>query len=72
MYADGAAVYGCTSTNQDDQSLAADLISGQALTVQWGKDWLVTFRNSKTKLVTFHHQKAGPEISFNHELLYCQ
>lgn len=30
----------------------SDLSSDLALTAQSGKDWLVTFNNSKTKLVT--------------------
>ena len=37
-------------------AVASDLSSDLDQTVQWGKDWLVTFNASKTKLVSFNHQ----------------
>lgn len=38
------SVYGCTSKNQDNWSLADNLTS-----VSWGRNWLATFITTKTK-----------------------
>lgn len=37
----------------DNWSLASDLSSDLTLKAQWGKNWLVTLKATKTKLVTF-------------------
>lgn len=54
VYADDTTVYGCPSRNLDDQNLATDLLSDQALTAQWGNNWLVAFNTLKINLVMFH------------------
>lgn len=63
IYADDNTVYGSTTKNPDDQSLAADLSYDLAHTDHWGRNWLIMFNNTKTKLVTFHHHRADPGFS---------
>lgn len=68
MYPDDSTVYGCTYKYLDNQCLSADLSSDLTLTVQWENNWLITFNNSKAKLVTFHHHQADVVLSNYDEL----
>ena len=63
VYADDTTLYGRTSKIQDEESLAADLSSDLENIQNWGKEWLVTFNASKTKLLSFHHHRNPPNLS---------
>ena len=66
VYADDTTVYGHTSKHYDVLNLATDLSSDLNRTVQWGKEWLVSFNTSKTKLVSFNHQRNAPDFPLIH------
>ena len=63
VYADDTTLYGRTSKIQDEESLATDLSSDLENIQNWGKEWLVTFNASKTKLLSFHHHRKPPDLS---------
>lgn len=48
--------------------LVADIFSNLTFTAQFGKESLVPFSPSKTKLVTFHHHGEDPNICINHNV----
>lgn len=60
IYADGTSDFRWTFKYMGDQSLAADFSSCITLT---GKDCLVSFNTSKTKLVTFRHHWTDPKTA---------
>lgn len=55
-------VCGYTTKYLDDPCLATNLFSNLTLTDRWGKDWLVSFNTSKTKLVCFIIIKQTPNL----------
>lgn len=57
----------CQSLN--DSILMAYLFSSLAPVYRLEGNWLIRFQTSKTKLVTFQHYRAGPELCHN-ECLY--
>ena len=63
VYADDTTLYGRTSKDQNDESLASDLSSDLDIIQKWGKEWLVTFNASKTKLLSFHHHRNPPVLN---------
>lgn len=48
---------------QMNKSLAAGISFNLTLVAQWGKEWFVKFNTPKTKLETFRHDRADPELS---------
>lgn len=68
IYGDVTTIYECTSKSLDDQRVAVDLSSDRAPTSQWVKNWLVTFDDSKIKLVTFHPIGPGTTTSHNERI----
>merc|ERR1712208_118087 len=63
VYADDTTLYGRISKIQDEESLATDLSSDLENIQNWGKEGLVTFNASKTKLLSFHHYRKPPDLS---------
>ena len=63
VYADDTTLYSHTSKIHDEESLASDLSSDLENIQNWGKEWLVTFNASKTKLLSFHHHRNPPDLS---------
>ena len=68
IYADDTSLYGSTSKVRDEETLCGDLSSDLKCIVSWGKEWLVTFNASKTKLMSFHHRRTfvdSPSVEMN-------
>lgn len=61
IYAEVTNIYGSISKRLDEQNW--HLIVFPAVTLQWGKYWLVTFNDLKIKLVTYHHRLQDGELS---------
>ena len=60
IFADDTTDYGTTSRSFSHADLATELNSDLTLIVRWGKQWLVTFNASKTKLLSLHHHRNIP------------
>lgn len=58
IYAGDTSINGYTFKYFDDKYLTAEHCSDISHTAQWGKNWLVSFNKTKTKLVTVHHHSA--------------
>ena len=62
IFADDTTDYGTTSRSFSHEDLATELNSDLTLIVRLGKQWLVTFNASKTKLISLYHHCNIPEL----------
>ena len=58
IFADDTTLYSVSSKDLNFRSITSNLNADLSSISDWGKKWLVTFNETKTKTISFHHHKT--------------